>query len=159
MCSGTSGATCNLRAPSSGCLCSGLRQSGGPTQRCPQLPQPGNFPLSALGREKSKPVSPGGLRVQGGLERQVILGGPEKRARPGLRECAGVAARAHGPLREERTGTQGCSFISKTLLFQQKGTKAKKERSEINWQNVNLCGSIAVCYVTYSAIHLKYWST
>ena len=36
-------------------------------------------PSECPGKRKSKPVSPGGLRVQGGLGRQVVLGGPVKR--------------------------------------------------------------------------------
>ena len=36
-------------------------------------------PSKCPGKRKSKPVSPGGLRVQGSLGHLVVLGGPEKK--------------------------------------------------------------------------------
>lgn len=42
-------------------------------------PRVTNPPSKCHGERKSKPISPGGLQVQGGLGCQVVLGGPAEK--------------------------------------------------------------------------------
>ena len=85
----SSGAISSLRGSRASCgqgpprsrLCPALGQRANGRLHTTMSLSPGAMkpPSKCPGKRKSKPVSPGGLRVQGGLGRQVVLGGPEKK--------------------------------------------------------------------------------